>query len=496
VRRVRKKSRVDIPPPSWNDDQPPIPKPYEFRSGYHDHIFKSFASPVTFAGFTLKRIRNAIDAHRQGLFIESSVLWYSIMSFGPVLAAVAQRIAPILSLPRQINAGTRGLSKLIGEEIEEQIAPREGLAPSAHFPATLYGAMAIDLAGLGFSVLQHIDGDPNPETGIRQRYTRRWPTWATQYYPYRRTFVAITNDGPVDIVNDGKFTLIGDLEEPHLLGAIVALGEEAFDGKSTQRARSTYVDRYGGPKWVATMPPNTPVNSKEGDAMFEALRTIRGPEGFGAIPNGATFEPKSISASQNAVFSEALASNWQYVAAVILGSDGTMTRGTGVYSAPIFAGVRRDLVDRDLKSIVRGTNQGHIVPYVIGNYRSSIETIPNFILPVIDIPLPDPEADVRIKSYSDRMKAFHEVIAAERNNGCSITQDRIDQLAAKFSIDPPTLSSIPLSISQADLAKVVKVDEARDAYGLKPIGDDRGEFLIAELDAPAQTTEEIEDGHA
>jgi hypothetical protein len=341
---------------------------------------------------------------------------------------------------------------------------------------------------MGFHVLQHVDGEPDPITGVRPRYTRLWPTWAVQYYRYRRTFVAITTDGPVDILNDGKFTLVADSIEPHFTGAIVALGEEAFDGKATQRARAAYIERYGNPKWIGTMPLGTAVRTPEGQAFFDAIRTLRGPDGFGLLPNGATYKLEGLSGQTSTVFKDALESNWQYVAAILLGSDGTMTRGTGVYSAPIFAGVRRDLVDRGLKMAVRGANQGHVAPWLALNYAASIEAAKGWIEPVLDIPLPDPDSDARIKSYIGRVEDFHKVISLERANGFEITQERIEQLATALDIDPPTISDKPVSrigLAPTDMARVVTVNEARGSAGLDPLPpeDDRGEKFITEIAA-------------
>jgi hypothetical protein len=483
-----KQPPANIPPPNYGGDQPPPSGEYSYTNGYSGHTFKAFGSPLAFEGFTLERVRNAIAMHRQGIFIESSALSIAVLSYGPVLAALGQRVAPILGLPRKIRMGTRGLSRVLGAEVERQLAPRAGLTSSQYFPDTLWGSGAIEDAMMGFHVLQHVDGDPDPVTGVRPRYTRLWPTWAVQYYRYRKTFVAITTEGPVDITNDGKFTLVADSIEPHFTGAIVALGEEAFDGKSTQRARAAYIDRYGNPKWVGTMPQGTAARTPEGQAFFAALATLRGPDGYGVLPNGATYKLEGLSGQTSAVFKDALESNWQYVAAILLGSDGTMTRGTGVYSAPIFAGVRRDLVDRGLKMAVRGANQGHVAPWLALNYAASIASAGGWIDPVLDIPLPDPDSDARIKSYSDRVLSFHKIITAERSAGFEVTEERVAQLSAALDIDPPSLSTQAVSrigLAPTDMAKVVTVNEARGSAGLPPLPttDERGEKFISEIAA-------------
>lgn len=484
-----------IPEPTWNSDQPPPARRAPWNKDYQGHTFQSFAAPLTFDGWTLPRIRNAISLHRQGYFYESSTLALVLLSFGPTFAATGQRLAPALGLPRHVKCGSRGLSRRLGAEIQTQLVPQQGLLPSPYFPPTLYGTIGFDLAYMGFSVLQHVDGAPDPVTGIRPRFTRRWPTWATQYIRSRKILQAITNDGPVDIRNDGKFTLVADTDEPHFLGSIVALGEEVFDGKATQRGRANWIDNYSSPKWLGTMPNGVGPETDEGRAFERAIGTLRSPDGLCVLPYGSKLEAVALQATQSTAIKDALESNWQYVAAILLGSDGTMTRGTGVYSAPIFAGVRRDLVDRDVGAMVRAINQGHIDPYLYNNYSSSIEEANAWEDPVLQIQMPDPDSDARIESYAKRVQALHATIKAERDSGCIVDQERVNQLAGRYEVDAPTLAQVNEQVAQLDLAptdvaKVVTVNEARRSRKLPDLSDDRGNLMISELDNKSKDSEE------
>jgi len=440
---------ADIPPPAWAADQPtPPPTPLKFREGYHDRTFRAYSAPLAFEGWTVDRMRNAIAVHDNGVFLESSLLAIASLRFGPVLAALSQRVAPILSLPRHIRGGLRGVSRILAAEVEAQLVPRAGLLPSPYFPETIWGSVAADRAMMGFAVLQHVYGEPDPETGVRPVYTRRWPTWAVQYYRYRRTYVAITNEGPVDIVSgDGKFTLIADEEEPHFSGAIRALGVEVLDGMLAKQARAHYIDLYGNPKLVGTMPTGTGVRTPEGDDFFQALQDVRNPDGIMVLPAGAKLDFVRLSGETSGVFKDALESVWAYVAAIILGSDGTLSRGTGVYSAPIFAGVRRDLIARDLASVVRAANQGHVYPWLSFNFRNTIvsaKQIGEWVEPVLDIPLPDPDGDARVKSQADRLAALVAQVQAERAAGMRITQERVQQLADAFDVTSPPMLADPV----------------------------------------------------
>lgn len=490
----------DIPPTTPQTDQPrPAPTSLEYDPRYHGHTFSSFSAPIAFDGWTLKRAREAVSMHRQGLFLESSSLALVLLSFAPVLAAIGQRLAPALALPRKVTCGTRGLSRILGAEVEKQLAPSAGLLPSPYFPPTLWGSTGFDLGFMGFSIWQHAYGEPHPETGVRMCYTRRWPTWAVNYYRYKRQFVALTSEGPVDIISgDGKWTIVADSDEPHFLGALVALPEEVLAGIFDKRAWSSYIDKYGNPKWIGEMPPGVGVRTPEGDAAFEAIATVRGPDGFGLTPNGMKVDLKGLVAGASTVIKDSIESHLQYVALALLGSDGTIAKGTGVYTAPLFEGVARSFVSRDLRAMVRGANAGHVAPWLSFNYAASIDAASGWVDPVLDIPLPDPGADARIKSYTDRVKSFHEIIDQE-SKWCLITQERVEQLAKALEIEPPTLNPrAAYKVSAQAKDQLPTVDEARAAEGMTLLGDDRGKLLVSELDAPAGATvgEDEKDGEA
>lgn len=469
------------PPNAWSADQPIVPpqnpKP---RPGYNDRTFKATYAPIAFDGWSLERIRRAISLHRQGFFYESSVLAISVLSFPPILAALQQRIAPILALPRSIDAGERGLSRVLGEEIAKQIVPRDGLASSPYFPSTNWGVTAINLAMMGFSAFQHVLGEFDEETETFPLYTRPWPTWAMTFYRYRETFVANTDAGPVDMINDGKFTIVADNPEPHLMAAICALGEEAYSGIAAQRARGQYIDRYGDPKLVAEMPPMVQTHSDEGDAMFAAMQTIVGPDGVGVVPNGAKVTWQSLQAQASTVFSDAIASVVMFSAMALTGSDGTVSGGTsGVYTSPVYEGIKRTLVDRDLKSTTRGVNEGHVATYLRFNYSASIAAASGWKEPVLSIPLPDPDADARMKSYAEREASLVKIIADRRGQGFVVTEEDIAEIARRLDVRVPTLPKgtkmLTPTITDKDVeAKEVAPDEVRAQRGLAPLPEGAG----------------------
>ncbi|SRR6266404_4125533 len=470
----------NIPPPDYGADQAAAPTgPPELRAGYHDHSFRAFAAPVFFGDFTLDKARMAIEMHDQGLFFESSRLAIAMTRFAPVFAALSVRCAPVISLPRQISAGKKGLAKLVGADVEAQLAPRQGLLPSAHFPATLWGAIEWHLAQMGFCVLQHVYGAPDAD-GVRRVFTRIWPTWAVVYYRYRKMYVALTTEGPVDILNDGKFTMIGKTDEPHFQAAIRALMMPTLDGVQTQQARAQWIDRFSDPKFIATAPEGTAVRSPEGLALFQALQTIYGPEGKGVMPFGSTFQAVGLDSKASTPYKDALESDNAYISAVLTGTDIGQGSG-GVYKSPMFWGILRATVGDDIAAIVRGVNQGHVYPFVRMNYAAGVERDTargTWTDPVLSIPLPDPEADARIASYTARRKALTDQILADRLAGAVVGQEQVDELAERLDVDSLVLAEAKPQTGEIQQfhieQKVVAPDEVRERLALPPLPNGAG----------------------
>jgi hypothetical protein len=341
---------------------------------------------------------------------------------------------------------------------------------------------------MGFAVLQHVVGEPDEETGVQPLFTRQWPSYACTYYASRKTFVANTTSGPVDICNDGKFTLIADCENPHMQGALLPLIEEAIDFRMTTRARSSYVQKYGNPKWLGIMPEGVAPYTPEGDAFMRSLAQSRNPDAVSLYPHGSEVRIEGLQGPQSSVFTETVEADVQMIASILLGSDGTITKSAGVYSSPTFDGIRRTLVSRDLLCAVRAVNLGHVQTWLKFNYeetRKAEKASGDWVEPSFQIPLPDRDAQERVTGYAERLKSLHDIIQKEKASGCEVTQERVIQLATSLDVETPTLSSEKVSrigLAPTDMARVVRVREARAAGGLDALGDERDDKLISELE--------------
>lgn len=436
------------PPPNYNVDQPPPASPGRWIAGYSDHTYRGSSQPIGTGGFTVSRMYAAREIHDTGAsFLETSLLASACTRFAPVHAALAQCLGQILGLPRYVRGGSEGLSAIVAREIEAQLCPSAGALDSIYFPETLWGAVAIEIIFMNFAVLQHVDGDPDPVTGVRPRFTRRWPVWATTFDNARRIYVAQTTEGPADILNDGHFTLIADEEVPHLNSAIRALAPPALSGVLGNQGSDAYLQKYADPKPIGTMPADVATETPEGQLFLASMRDFKNPGGIILLPNGSTLDFAQLEGVTSSVFADTDKRVWQHIATVLLGTDATMTNGTGgVYTSPQFEEVKRSINGRRLAMEVRGVNRGHVLPYVTGNYAADIEEAKaageTWTMPVLDIPLPDPGRDARIDADIKHLRALTDQVKADRDAGFVVDADRVKYLEGKLEVRAPKLADV------------------------------------------------------
>jgi hypothetical protein len=476
----------------------------EFRAGHHDHQYTPGVNVFSYDGITIEAARAIVSEHDTGVsFYRSSILAIALTRFGPVAAALGIRVAPSIRLERKINGGPRGLARRVALEVEDQLCPRAGLLPSACFPSTLWGALTIELAMMGFAVMQHVYGPPD-ERGVRRIYTRRWPTWAVRYDSWRMTYVAITTAGEVDITNDGKFTLIGKTDVPHLQGAIRSLAVPVLDGAQVQAARAQWINRYSDPKLVAFMPQGVGVGTDIGQAFMRALASLRNPGGFGALPHGSALQSVGLDSKASASFKEALDSDIALIYAILTGTDLSSGSG-GVYTSPLFGDILSSTVGDDIAAQNRAINQGHVYPYTRFNHRDAIETDISrgvWVDPVLWTPLPDPKADARIESKAKHRKALSDQIVADKAAGLDVTQDHVATLAEEFGIETaPVLAATAVGAQSFGYDQengIVTINQRLAELG-KPLDDTgRGSMTVPEYRAwlSAETARKVAETEA
>lgn len=397
-------------------------------------------SPYTWAGgWTVKRMRRAIESHDQGYFQDSYAASVKVTQWAQIFGALHQRIAPALRLPRAVEGATGGLDGLVRQEAEGLFCGNgNDLAPA--FPSL--GQTVWHRAMLGFAWWQ-TTFVPSADGSMVVPRTTIWPVEATYFNRgIKRWFAYTTEEGLVEIdPADPRWTLVADAEldehgesRPWLDGAIRAVGEEYVEAVFTKDDRADYSDQHGRPKPIGILPPSVKVDSPEGKAALQVLQLIRESDAGGLFANGTTVTQLEASANAVQLFKDILDSNATAVAIAILGTDGTMSKGTGgVYSSPMFQGVAENRVASDVKAYQRASNR------ILSAWRARNYADARAPLTAV-IRLPDTDRDARTKSLSERLLALHTILDKEKANGCEVTQERVNELAKQLDVPPPTLA--------------------------------------------------------
>jgi hypothetical protein len=333
------------------------------------------------------------------------------------------------AMEKKIEGAPRGAAGAVTKDVNDLFFGTNQL-----FPVHLFGEIVRSLALMGFAVLQHVYAPSKDDPTLLRPKTTIWPTAYTQKTALNGGFEIMTTEGLIPIQSgDGHWTIIGHGENPHLNGAVRALGLEFMKAGFAERDRNNYSAMHGIPKPLGFMPPDMAVGSPEGEAFAETVQNLSEPGSGGAFMNGSDVKMLEASADTSRVFSDIVASSRSNIACALLGTDGTLNKGTGgVYTAPVYEGVVTWIIRSDVTCTETGINYGLIAPYTALNYG-------NVPAPKLVIPLPDWDRDARTKSYADRLKAFHEIVGRERQNGFRVSEERVRQLARSLEIEPPEL---------------------------------------------------------
>jgi hypothetical protein len=469
--------RPNAPDPSWTADQPPPPEtPTRFRRGYHDYTFRHYNPQRTIGGWDEKRKDRAIEMHDQGIFLESSTLAKAARRYAPVHTAMMLRRAPVLFLDRKIRRAARGFARIVGQEIEDQLADRgHGEQPSPTFPPELWGSIEDDLGAMGFCILQHAYSVPDRQ-GSRLCFSRRWPTEAVRFYRYRKQFVADTFDGPVDIINgDGKWSIIAKSDEPMFDGWIRSTSSEYMSGAFARASMDNYIDEYGDPKWVGYSPEGVGPNTPEGLQFSDALSQMHEPGAWVEFPYSAKAEVVQLDAKTSTVFMDADRLSLRNILTAILGSEGGIEKNTGVYTPESIMGVRYDVAADDLAAITRGINYGRIRPSNEINYAATMERerdAGRWVDPVLEIELPDAELDARTAAIAKRMLDRAAIRKADAESGVEVDQEAEDMISGMLELPPGRIVSKRKGgqiFEYHIVNKQVATDEVREDLGLEAL---------------------------
>jgi hypothetical protein len=439
------------------------------------HLAAEVRAPKTATGiyaWDLDAIRAARDLQMIGRFAQPARLAEATRTDYAIFSSFLNRLAPQRGLPVELRApNDTARAVRIRDEATALFGPR-GVGVHPDTLADLDGTLANH--GVAFAV-----NTVTPrEDGSRVDFeVKTWPIEFVRWDPIRRCYMAIDEyfqESPI-CHGDGRWIVFQQHEyEPWKHGAILPVALLWADHAFGVRDRSKASTAHGNAKVVGTMPEGLPIEdveghlTKEAQGFLELLRAIASLDvPVGIKPAGSSLDYITNSSRAWEIFKEIIASGDKAADRIYLGHDVTATAAGGDAVGYLF-GVRNDIVEGSLRAIERGLREGAIEPWTAINFGDSALAPDRVYL------MPDADEDARRKSLADRTTAFHAGIENAKKNGFDVTQAYVDSLATDFGIIAPKIPTESaraptIQLAPTDVAKVVRVNEARASAGLGPL---------------------------
>lgn len=413
---------------------PAPPKAVEVSSdrAYLEHEFSLWPSLFSvITSWKVEDVRSAINQHDFGSFTLSSSLAVIASRYPTIYGPLQQRLGIPLGIERAIYGGDRGPARRAKEDFTAYMQTMEGEFGDVFLPHCM----------MGFSWLHtswpEKDGDLVPQTKV-------WPSVATRFVEPWGKFQALTTEGWIDMVDgDGKWTMVGTGERPHRLGAIRVLGEPWMKAGFADRDEAGLSAFLGKLAPFGILPagdgkgtPHITPKSNEGLEIADALKNLGRARSGGLFPAGTEVKSlNGVDAGSAVIFEQIFGRTGKAHAIALLGTDGTVSPGSGgVYVSPIFGRVALSVIRPDLTHGERAFNQ-------IARIGTTLNYGPSVVSPVYRWLLPDPAEAERKDAIAKQNKSFNEILAGWIAAGLEPTQEDVDALAKDLGVRPLKLSA-------------------------------------------------------
>lgn len=419
---------------------------------------------------------------------------------------------------------------------EEQIAElkaRNGTRSlfSEMFPPSELALLAGDgiLAGVGVAELVPVQGRAFPVM------IRRDPAWLRyRWQEGRWYFSAVQGQIPIT-PGDGRWILHTPCgrEAPWQNAAWKALGRAFITKEHSWSMRGNYAAKLANPARVATSP--TASTQEQKVSWFEQVVNWGINTVFNVTP-GYKVELLEIKGTGYKVFAEDMDAADHEIMICLAGQEVTTTGGAGFSNMDLFRSIKADLIKATGDGLAYTINTQGLPPWVVSSRgidalddraiiewdtaqpkdlnaeASSLQAIATAIQMLrretrkdgreldveemynrFSVPLVMRVAaanDARPATIDVEPEAFARVIDLAKSMGYQPSPEALNAMASAMGI---ALVSLPagetgvakLDLAPTDIAKVVRVDEVRASQGLPPMGDDRGQLTITQMDDPS-----------
>lgn len=432
----------------------------------------------------LEAIRTARDAQLRGHFALPVRLAEALRTDDALFVAYHNRIAPQAAVQAVLvscgGARGEGVRRKASASVSVTRSTLEGI----------HGTLANHGIAIGYINREVSDDGSRVDMKLTE-----WPLEHVRWNASREVLETRVRDGGAlqDIIHgDGQWVVFRKfLQTPWTQEACVLpaalLWPAHANGIRDWALAST---SHGQAKLMGELPEGVSLQgadglSPEALAFLTMLQDmVSGEAGAGIRPFGSKTDFLANGSTAWQVFSELIQNREKAAARIYLGTDailGSVGGAPGVDIATLF-GVATTKVQGDFAAIEQALRTGLYEPWTAINYGDSSYA------PSLVYQLPDPDAAQKSEENAAKRQRLLDAIKRMREEQMTVDQDVVNALAKECGVDPaPVLAAgdkktTPLTLAPTDVAKVVRVREARASQGLEPFGDARDNMTITELD--------------
>lgn len=431
--------------------------------------------------WTLEDIRSARDAQLRGKFRLPAMLASSMSTDDAIYTARRNRIAPVLGIPTALVPARGARGERIAAEAEGLFGP-DGVGLSLKTIADV--ALCLADHGVAFT---HNVLTPRADGSRVDLETRCWPIEHVEWDVNEGCYYTRTDGHSRERIchGDGRWGICSAHDiRPYVHGAIVPAALLWADRAYGVRDRSRASTSHGNAKMIGELPEGIAIDSPEGAALLLLLRTMHEALPYGIRPHGSKTEMLVNTSTSWQIFDSIISNRLKDAARIYLGHDGSVSASGSNYVKDGFLfGVSTSIVEADLRALERCIYEAGIVPWTALNFGDSSAS------PTLKWQMPDGDVAQKRDDLAAATKAYLEAVDGYRKSGFVIDQAVADKMAKTYGVEPLVLAQSDttpvarLDLAPTDIARVVRVDEARRSQGLPPISDQRGGYMISEVEA-------------
>jgi hypothetical protein len=438
----------------------------------------------------LERIRRARDCQLRGDFELPVRLAEGFRTDDALFNAFQARVATQGAIRLAWRSALSDAGRVAGARAERLVCIPQ------HVRQSILGTMANHGVAIGYVEQTALD---TPEGPSLRFCLTEWPLEHVRYNVSTDTLETRTLElGTIPITHgDGrwvvfrKFGVMPWTQDAALLpGAFLwaAHAEGLSDWASASEA-------HGRPFMIGELPDGVPLGNGSGGLSSDAQLFISmlqdlvsGNAGAGVRPFGSKTDYVTNGSQAWQIFKELITNREGAAARIYLGTDAILgSRGgaPGVDVAALF-GIATTRIQGDLEALERGFREGLILPWC-ALHGVAVEDAPAALYEI-----PDVDAQKKSEQEHGAIVRFAETVAALKSSGVQVSQDVADHLARVLGVSVPVVlaaaedKSVPLPLAPTDVARVITVREARESQGLPPLGDERDDMFVAELEELAR----------